>query len=451
MKFSDFGLDPKILAWLKDMGYEEPTEVQEKTLSLFSKGKNILWQSQTWTGKTGAFVIPVLNKIDTNKREPQVLILAPTRELAAQIRDEVFEISKHMYMKSVSCFGGLSKRRQVQELKKWPQVVVWTPWRVYHLIKEWHLKTKNIEYFVLDEVDRMLDMWFIESIQEIWETMDQSMIKQVLTYSATLPKEVLSLVREFVWTDYEHIKVEGEVIVDAVNHMFMEVNKRDKYRVLKGLAEVNKWFKILVFTETKRGADDLAESLKMDKFAVDSLHGDMEQRERFKTLNTIKNDKINILVATDVAARGLNMNKVDLVVNYDVPNDPESYVHRIWRTARAGRKGSAIMFVDRREYDSLHSVERAAEIKIERIDEAWNVVKRTDKPSRWRRRWSRNYNKYSKNGRGRGRWRGWRNNSRHGWWRHSSSRSSNRWSNNSRSRQTSTPRKKLGNVKKVAA
>lgn len=205
-------------------------------------------------------------------------------------------------------------------------------------MRDGHLDASQMEYFVLDEVDRMLDMGFIDSIQDIWSYMNEDKIKQVLTYSATLPHEVMSLVRQFVGDDYEHLKVSKTIIVDEVNHMFMEVPKRDKYTVLKGIVEANPEFKVLVFTETKRGADDLAESLKMDKFAVDSLHGDMEQRERFKTLRKIKNDNIDILVATDVAARGLNMNQIDLVVNYDVPQDPESYVHRIGRTARAGRK-----------------------------------------------------------------------------------------------------------------
>ncbi len=385
MKFANFGLQPKILQALEEKGYDTPTEIQQKTLEAFRAWKHILWQSQTGSGKTAAFVLPLLDAIDTQKREPQVIILAPTRELAVQIRDEVFELSKHLYMRSLSCFGGISKRRQIEELRKWPQIIVGTPWRVMDLIEWRFIKLQSIKYFVLDEVDRMLDMWFIDTIEDIWNRLDT--IDQALTFSATLPDEVLWLIKQFIWDQYEHIQVSQTVVVDTVDHMFMQVPNHDKYEVLQALLQGNPSMKTLIFTETKMWADDLAYRLDGDGYKVDALHGDMDQRDRFRTLRRIKENEVDILVATDVAARWLNMNKVDLVINYQVPNDPESYVHRIWRTARAGLSWNAIMFVDRNEFRKLHAIERVSKVKIKQINTAGEEVERTDKPQRWKRKW----------------------------------------------------------------
>ncbi len=400
MKFTDFDLNPKILKALHDKGYDTPTEIQQKTLEAFSNGKHVLGQSQTGSWKTAAFLLPVLNKIDESLRAPQVLILAPTRELAAQIRDEVFELSKHMYIRSLSCFGGISKRRQIQELRKWPQIIVGTPWRVADLIEGRFLKLQDINYFILDEVDRMLDMWFIDTIEDIWNRLDT--IDQALTFSATLPDEVMGIIRKFIGNDFNHIAIKQEVVVDTVDHMFISIHSWAKYEYLKEMLTNNWNMKTLIFTEMKRSADDLARRLDQDWFSVDALHGDMDQRDRFHTLRRIKNDEVNVLVATDVAARWLNMNNVNLVINYDVPNDPESYVHRIGRTARAGKSGSAIMFVDRNEMRKLYAIERTAKMKLKQVNEAGEELQRTDNPQRWGWR----------------RWRSWGNNYRFrsGWW-----------------------------------
>ena len=408
MKFSEFNLSTKLQNALKDKGYEDATEIQEKTLIAFQDGKHIVGQSQTWSGKTAAFVLPILNSIDTRLREPQALILAPTRELAAQIRDEVYELSKGMYMRSVACFGGLSKRRQIEQLKMGPQIVIGTPWRIYDLIDNRFLKVKNLDYFVLDEVDRMLDMGFVDTIQDIWNKINA--VKQILFYSATLPTEVNALINEFIGEDYTKIEVEGEIMVNTVDHMFMAINQDRKYEVLRGLLEANQDAKIVLFVERKYDAHDLALRMEGDGFAVDSLHGDMDQRERFKTLRKIKNNEIRILVATDVAARGLNMNQIDLVMNYDVPRDPESYIHRVGRTWRAGRTWVAIMLVDRSEWKFLHAIERRNKLKIKQVTASGEEVERTDRPQRsW---WRSKYSRYRKSGgnRGRGGQRGWRTN-----------------------------------------
>lgn len=395
MKFTEFGLSRTLTKALADKGYEDATEIQEKTLLAFKEGTHIVGQSQTWSGKTAAFVLPILNSIDTRLREPQALILAPTRELAAQIRDEVYELSKGMYMRSVACFGWLSKRRQIQQLKMGPQIVIGTPWRIYDLIDNKFLKVKHMDYFVLDEVDRMLDMGFVDTIQDIWNKINA--VKQVLFFSATLPTEVNALINEFIGDEYTMIKVEGQIMVNTVDHMFMAINQDRKYEVLKGLLTANAEAKIVLFVERKYDAHDLALRMEWDGFMVDSLHGDMDQRDRFATLRKIKNDDIRILVATDVAARWLNMNQIDLVMNYDVPRDPESYIHRVWRTGRAGRTGVAIMLVDRSEWKFLHAIERRNKLKIKQVTAAGEEVERTDRPqARGRSKYSR-YRRWGSN------------------------------------------------------
>jgi len=243
-----------------------------------------------------------LNAIDTKRRVPQVLILAPTRELAHQIRDEVFELSKYMYMKSMCAFGGQSKRRQIEQLEKGAQVVIGTVGRVKDLIDMKKLKLTDIDYFILDEVDRMLDMGFIDDIDYIRSRAIN--IKQALTFSATIPKELKELLHRYIGEDYTSIKVKAQdVVATKVDHMFMEVASFKKFDTLKWMLKEFPDHKTIVFAETKRLVDDLANQLTQDGFDAIALHGDMEQRDRFATLKKIKNDDLRILVATDVAAR----------------------------------------------------------------------------------------------------------------------------------------------------
>ncbi len=411
--FKDFELNKYLQQALDEKGYETPTEIQIKTLDAFWSGNNIVGQSQTGTGKTAAFLLPVLNSLDTQKRAPQVLILAPTRELAHQIRDEVFTLSKYMYMKSMCAFWGQSKRRQIEQLEKWPQVIIWTVGRVKDLIDMKKLKLSDIEYFILDEVDRMLDMWFIDEIDYIWSRCLN--LKQSLTFSATIPLELKDLLNRYMGDSYESIKVAPQKIVASkVDHMFMEVASFKKFDVLKWMLKDHNEHKTIIFAETKKLVDDLAQQLTADWFDAIALHGDMDQRDRFKTLKKIKNNDLRILVATDVAARWLNMNQIDLVINFEVPRDPESYVHRIWRTARAWAEGKAVMFVSWDEYSAVHSIEKRNKMTIKKVDHEGNEVQRTDQKRRWgwgRWKWR---SRYRKPGSG---WWGyrWRGNSRWGW------------------------------------
>jgi len=427
--FKDFDLNKYLLTALEKKGYDTPTEIQLKTLDAFSNGKHIAGQSQTGTGKTAAFLLPVLNALDTQKRAPQVLILAPTRELAHQIRDEVFELSKYMYMKSVCCYGGQSKRWQIEQLEKGPQVIIGTVGRVKDLIDMKKIRLSDINYFILDEVDRMLDMWFIDDIDYIWSRCLN--IKQALTYSATMPHELKSLLSKYIGDDYTSIKIAPQkVVASKVDHVFMEVPAFKKYEALKWLLTENPEHKTIVFAETKRLVDDLAQQLIGDGFDAIALHGDMEQRDRFKTLKKIKNNDLRILVATDVAARWLNMNQIDLVVNFEVPNDPESYVHRIWRTARAGAEGKAVMLVSSGEYNALHSIEKRNKITLKKVDHEGKELVRSDQ-RRWgwwgRRKWRSRYRKPGSGGyRGNRWWWGSR-----GWSRGRSTSSRNSWSRSS--------------------
>ncbi len=422
--FKDFDLNKYIIQALEKKWYDTPTEIQQKTLDAFASGKHIVGQSQTGTWKTAAFCLPVLNALDTQKRVPQVLILAPTRELAHQIRDEVFELSKYMYMKSVCCYGWQSKRRQIEQLEKGPQVIIGTVGRVKDLIDMKKIKLSDIDYFILDEVDRMLDMWFIDDIDYIRSRCIN--VKQALTFSATIPHELKELLNRYIWSDYTSIKIAAQTIVASkVDHVLMEVPKFKKYEALKRLLTSNPEHKTIIFAETKRLVDDLAQQLIWDWFDAIALHGDMEQRDRFQTLKKIKNNDLRILVATDVAARWLNMNQIDLVLNFEVPNDPESYVHRIWRTARAWAEGKAIMFVSWDEYSKVQAIEKRNDLKIKKVDHEGNEVPRTD--FRKRSKWKRNgRSRYRKPGawwyKGGSSWGGSR-------WRSSSSRNS--WSRSS--------------------
>ncbi len=393
--FKDFDLNKYLLQALDEKWYTTPTEIQQKTLDAFAWWGHIVWQSQTWTWKTAAFCLPVLNALDSRRREPQVLILAPTRELAHQIRDEVFGLSKFMYMKSMVAMWGQSKRRQIEQLEKWPQVVIWTVWRVKDLIEMRKIIPSTFDYFILDEVDRMLDMWFIDEIDEIWSRCIN--VKQALTFSATIPHELKDLLHRYIWDDYTKINIAPqEIVASKVDHMFMEVPAFKKYDALKFVLDKHPEDKTIVFAETKKMVDDLANQLKQEGYEAIALHWDMEQRDRFQTLKKIKTDELRILVATDVAARWLNMNQINLVINFEVPRDPESYVHRIWRTARAWAEGKAIMFVSNDEYKAVHAVEKRNNLTIKKIDHTWAELPRNE--FRWRSGWGRG-------------WRSW------WWWR----------------------------------
>jgi superfamily II DNA/RNA helicase len=366
MLFTDFALNKWTLAALEKAGYTEPTKIQEEVIKAVLDGKNVVGQSQTGTGKTAAFVIPLLEKVNGNVRRPQVIALAPTRELANQIREEVVSLSEGMFIRSIAVYGGTNIRAQREILAKGPQIIIATPGRLIDLIDRRFIDVSAVEYFVLDEVDRMLDMGFIDDIDYIWSKLPN--IKQSMTFSATIPSEVQGLISKYVGDGYESIKATQSLTVDKIDHAFVEVSHFEKFDLMKKFLSEHQNKKTIIFTRTKTETEHLARMLIENGFSADFLHGDLEQRNRARALKRFQSGEIMAFVTTDVAARGLNMNNIDLVINFHVPEDPESYIHRIGRTGRAGAEGRAIMFVSDAEKMFLKNIERRNKIRIKQVD-----------------------------------------------------------------------------------
>jgi ATP-dependent RNA helicase DeaD len=379
MLFSEMKLQDPIKVCLEKLGYTSPTPIQEQVIELALTGKNIVGQSQTGTGKTAAFVIPLLELIDGRVRRPQAIILAPTRELASQIRDEVFKLSEGMKIRSTVIFGGSSFKKQREAIEQGPQIVIATPGRLIDLIDRQYIDLNQVKYFVLDECDRMLDMGFVEDIDYIWSNLPK--VEQSMTFSATIPTEMQRLLGKYVGEDYASVKATQELTVAKIEHSFIEVETFDKFPLLKSYIEKFEGKKIIVFSRTKHETEHLARVLQDNGVAAGYLHGDMEQRQRTRALRAFKEDEVQVFVTTDVAARGLNMNNIDLVINFHVPEDPEAYIHRIGRTGRAGAEGMAVMFVSPSEKMMLRNVEKRNKITIKQIDTEGNPVERVmDEP-----------------------------------------------------------------------
>jgi len=365
MLFSEFWLKNGLLKSLETMGYKEVTPIQAQVMKIAFSGKNIVWQSQTWTGKTAAFLLPVLHKIDTNKKSLQVLILAPTRELVVQIGEEIRNLTKFYTVGYVCIYGWASPNVQKNNLKKRPAIIIATPGRLMDFMNQKVIDISVAEYFILDEVDRMLDMWFVRDIKKIRSQLKH--VKQTYTFSATMNDEMKSIIREHI-SSYESIKIGETVTVDKIHHRYMALDHEQKlYNVIK-LIKAHPKDKVLIFTHTKRNTKTIHQILLWDKFNAGMLNWDMAQGKRQSTLNDFKQGKTQILVTTDVAARGLNMENVWLVINFDVPLDPKSYIHRIWRTGRAWASGKAIMLVSPLEIPLFKEIEKVHRIRIQQSE-----------------------------------------------------------------------------------
>lgn len=385
MKFNRLGLNPNILSALDKMGYETPTKIQEEVFSASLDWWNIIWQSQTWTGKTWAFVISILQNIDLSKKWVKAIILAPTRELVTQIKDEILSISKHMKLRSLAVYWWEPIYRQIKMLDKWQDIVIWTPWRLIDLLERGKLKTDLVDTFVLDEVDRMLDMWFVEDIEFIWSKLLN--VTQTMAFSATITPEIKGIVEKYIWSKYVFIKSTDEITTDKIDHSFFEINSENKFDYLKKFIKDNNSKKTIVFVETKRDTEILSRKLLDDWFASGYLNWDMRQRERFRSLKAFQDNDTNIFVVTDVAARWLNMKNIELVINYHVPQDPESYIHRIWRTWRAWAEWRAIMLVSSWERMLFKNIEKRNKLRIKQINENWDETERVDVDDRRNWRW----------------------------------------------------------------
>lgn len=362
--FQEMGISEPIQRAITDMGFEEASPIQEKAIPIALTGKDIIGQAQTGTGKTAAFAIPILEKVDASKKFVQAIAIAPTRELAIQVSEEINRLAKYMNISSLPIYGGQSIDRQIKALKKGPHIITGTPGRLLDHIQRKTLKIDRISAVVLDEADEMLDMGFLEDIERILkETPDE---KQTLLFSATMPKLIQNLAERFM-NNPELIKIQAkEVTSPTVKQIYYEVKERDKFEVLCRLLDVDNPELAVIFGRTKRRVDELSDALNKRGYLADGLHGDLNQRQREVVMNKFREGNIDILVATDVAARGIDVSGVTHVYNFDIPQDPESYVHRIGRTGRAGKTGLAITFATPREIGQIHSIEKASKGHIQR-------------------------------------------------------------------------------------
>lgn len=378
--FTPFNLKWELQKAIDKLGYTDPTPIQQQVRDAAVEGKNVVGQSQTGTGKTTAFLLPLLQKIDNKNRYPQVLIVAPTRELVMQIREDIMKLTEFLPMRSMVLIGGKSIHFQKEDLAFWPQFIVATPGRLIEFMQNRFFDASKIEYFVLDEVDRMLDMWFIEDVDWIWTQLDN--LKQTMTFSATLAQEIKNVIKKHC-PEYVDIRVGEKVTVDKIDHTYIEVPHEHKFATLVEILRAHQWQKTLIFSQTKRNTETLTKHLQQEKLDgekinVHFLNGDLDMRHRTRTLRAFKDGSCNILVTTDVAARWLNMDNVQLVINFDVPREPESYVHRIGRTGRAGADGKAIMMVDKDERHLILGIEKEHKIKLQKSSTIKSVLDKAD-------------------------------------------------------------------------
>ncbi len=361
--FDQLGLAEPVLRALKELGYEAPTPVQAQCIPLLLEGRDLLGQAQTGTGKTAAFALPLISRIDANSPVPQVLVLAPTRELALQVAEAFQSYAHHLKgFHVLPLYGGQAYDQQIRQLRRGVQVVVGTPGRVMDHIRRGTLQLDGIRALVLDEADEMLNMGFSEDIEWIFDQAPEQ--RQVALFSATMPPAIRKVAQTHLH-DPREIKVEARSeTVDTIEQQHCVVTRFHKLDVLTRVLEMEDFDAMLIFVRTKNATVELAEKLSAHGFAAEALHGDMNQAMRERAVERLKKGKLDIIVATDVAARGLDVERIGLVVNYDIPNDPESYVHRIGRTGRAGRKGRALLFVQPRERHLLRAIEKTIRQQI---------------------------------------------------------------------------------------
>ena len=363
-KFSKFELKPTLLKALYEVGYETPTPIQDQTIPLLLEKKDVLGQAQTGTGKTAAFALPLLSNLNLRQKEPQILVLAPTRELAIQVAEAFKKYASQIKSFHVlPIYGGQEYRRQIRGLQRGVHVVVGTPGRVMDHMRRGTLKLEKLNTLVLDEADEMLRMGFIDDVEWILEKTPPK--RQIALFSATMPQQIRSIAKRYL-KDPEQIIIKVKTTpADTIRQRFWPVSGMHKLEALTRILEVESFEAMLIFVRTKTATVELSAKLEARGYASNALNGDIKQNQRERTIDYLKSGKLDILVATDVAARGLDVDRISHVVNYDIPHDTEGYVHRIGRTGRAGRKGDAILFVAPREIRMLHSIEKATNQKIE--------------------------------------------------------------------------------------
>jgi len=363
LKFEEMNISTEILKAVQDMGFEETTPIQTQTINKIISGFDIIGQSQTGTGKTAAFGIPCLEMIEPDNKKLQALILAPTRELAIQICEEFRKLIKYKEnIKVLPVYGGQPIDRQIFALKKGIQVVVGTPGRVMDHMSRRTLKMENVKFVVLDEADEMLDMGFREDIETILDKIPKE--RQTVLFSATMPKEIIELTKKYQKSP-EFIKVtRKELTVPNIQQTYFEIKEKTKLEAVSRIIDINNPELTVIFCNTKKRVDDLVEQLQGRGYFAEGLHGDLKQIQRDTVMKKFRNRTIEILVATDVAARGIDVDDIDLVINYDLPQDEEYYVHRIGRTGRAGKNGKAFSFVVGKEVYKIKDIMKYTKSKI---------------------------------------------------------------------------------------
>ncbi|PCD05068.1 ATP-dependent RNA helicase [Bacillus sp. AFS026049] len=347
------------------MGFEEASPIQSQTIPLALEGKDIIGQAQTGTGKTAAFGIPLMENIDINNENVQGIVIAPTRELAIQVSEELFKLGYGKRARVLAVYGGQDIDRQIRALKKKPHIIVGTPGRLLDHIKRKNIKLGGVHTVVLDEADEMLNMGFIEDIELILSTVPDE--RQTLLFSATMPDPIRKIAERFM-REPVLVRVKAkEMTVDRIEQYYLELKESEKFDTLARLFDIQTPDLAIVFGRTKRRVDELASALNIRGYMAEGIHGDLSQAKRLSVLKKFKDGSIDVLVATDVAARGLDISGVTHVYNFDIPQDPESYVHRIGRTGRAGKHGIAITFVTPRERGQLHAVEHTTKKRMEKL------------------------------------------------------------------------------------
>ena len=365
--FADLGLKAPILEALNDLGYEKPSPIQAECIPHLLGGRDVLGMAQTGSGKTAAFSLPLLNNIDPELRAPQILVLAPTRELAVQVAEAMTEFSKHMRgVNVVALYGGQRYDVQLRALRQGPQIVVGTPGRLLDHLKRGTLDLSKLSGLVLDEADEMLRMGFIEDVETIMAQIPEG--HQTALFSATMPEAIRRITRRFM-KEPQEVRIQSSVTTRPdISQSYWTAYGMRKNEALVRFLEAEDFDAAIIFVRTKNATLEVAEALERSGYSSAALNGDMNQALREQTLERLKDGRLDILIATDVAARGLDVERISLVVNYDIPMDSESYVHRIGRTGRAGRAGRALLFVENRERRLLRNIERTMKLTIPEVE-----------------------------------------------------------------------------------
>ncbi|MBL4936512.1 DEAD/DEAH box helicase [Clostridium sp. YIM B02515] len=366
VKFNELGLNEKVLRAIDDLGFEEPSRIQAEVIPVLLQGFDAIGQAQTGTGKTLAFGAPILSKFERSESNKiNTIILTPTRELAIQVNDEIVRIAKYSRVRMLPVYGGQPIERQIRALKSGVDIVVGTPGRVLDLIRRGLIDLSHIKFLVLDEADEMLNMGFIDDIEEIMKNSNKE--RQTMLFSATMPDEIKKLTKRYLKPDNKHIAIiKNTMTVSTVSQYYYEIKQKDRFESFCRILDVDEPSSAIIFCKTKRGVDELVEAMQARGYSVEGMHGDMNQNQRLNTLRKFKEGNLEFLVATDVAARGIDVENVTHVINYDLPQEIESYVHRIGRTGRANREGIAYTLVTPREYMTLKQIEKVTKSKIKR-------------------------------------------------------------------------------------